>query len=125
MNNKKKKKLTAVKFSGTSDLSADVLEQRTLCFTIKSDKSTLDVRKRLFEDCCTAKDLYNQALYIFRKNLEAATKFEEENPGKKWLEETGKPKWLSYYDLDKIMRVQTNLEGEINYYKMLTTACSQ
>ena len=122
---KKQKRLTTVKFSGTSDLSAEALEQRTLCFTIKSDKSTLDVRKRLFEDCCTAKDLYNQALYIFRQNLAAATKFEEDNPGKKWVEETGKNKWLSYYDIEPIIRVQTNLEGEINYYKMLTTACSQ
>ena len=88
--NSKKKRMTKVKFSGSSDLSASALEQRTLSFTVKSNKSTLAVRRRLFEDCITAKDLYNQALYIFRQNLADATKFEEDNPGKNGKTHQGK-----------------------------------
>lgn len=63
-------------------------------------------KEKLLQQCTIAKNLYNQALYVLKKELE------ENN------------KWLSYYDLDKIMKVTTNLNGEINY-KLLKSCNSQ
>jgi len=63
-------------------------------------------KEKLLQQCTIAKNLYNQALYVLKKELE------ENN------------KWLSYYDLDKIMKSTTNLNGEINY-KLLKSCNSQ
>lgn len=53
----------------------------------------------LMDYCKSAKDLYNQALYLVKKELKS------------------NDKWLSYYELDKILKTTKNLEGDINYYK--------
>ena len=54
----------------------------------------------------TCNNLYNQALYIINNHYK----------------ETGKILW--FFDMDKIMKVATNLEGEINY-KLLKAQTSQ
>ena len=51
-------------------------------------------------------NLYNQALYLFRQQLDADGT------------------WLWFYDMDKLMKKTTNLEGECNY-KLLKSQCSQ
>ena len=51
-------------------------------------------------------NLYNQALYLFRQQLDADGT------------------WLWYNDMDKLMKKTTNLEGECNY-KLLKSQCSQ
>ena len=51
-------------------------------------------------------NLYNQALYVFRQRLEADGT------------------WTWYNDMDKLMKVTTNLEGECNY-RLLKAKCSQ
>lgn len=51
-------------------------------------------------------NIYNQALYIFRQKLEKDNIY------------TG------YYDMDKIIKLETNLEGDINY-RLLKAQCSQ
>lgn len=51
-------------------------------------------------------NLYNQALYLFRQQLD--------------VDGT----WLWYNDMDKLMKKTTNLEGECNY-KLLKSQCSQ
>lgn len=51
-------------------------------------------------------NLYNQALYIFRETL------------------SNEDKWLSYFELDTIMKNTKNLDGNINY-KLLKAQCSQ
>lgn len=51
-------------------------------------------------------NLYNQALYLFRQQLNADGT------------------WLWYNDMDKLMKKTTNLEGECNY-KLLKSQCSQ
>lgn len=56
--------------------------------------------------CKISNNLYNQALYVFRNTLS------EED------------KWLSYYELNKILIDMENLEGEVNY-KLLKAQCSQ
>lgn len=56
--------------------------------------------------CKISNNLYNQALYVFRKTLS------EED------------KWLSYYELNKILIDMVNLDGEVNY-KLLKAQCSQ
>ena len=53
--------------------------------------------KDIYNLCKVSKNLYNQALYIVKKELK-----ENDN-------------WLWYSDLDKIMKTTTNLEGNINY----------
>ena len=53
----------------------------------------------LMDYCKSAKDLYNQALYLVKKELKS------------------NDNWLSYYELDKILKTTKNLEGDINYYK--------
>ena len=61
---------------------------------------------RLYELCNISKNLYNQALYIVKKELK------ENN------------KWLFYYDLNKILQKTYNLDGQINY-RLLKTQVSQ
>lgn len=51
-------------------------------------------------------NLYNQALYLFRHQLDADGT------------------WLWYNDMDKLMKKALNLEGECNY-KLLKSQCSQ
>lgn len=47
--------------------------------------------------CKISNNLYNQALYIFREML------------------SKEGKWLSYFELDSIMKNTKNLDGDINY----------
>ena len=56
--------------------------------------------------CKVSNNLYNQALYIFRETLK------------------NESKWLSYFELDKILKNTKNLDGEINY-RLLKAQCSQ
>ena len=63
--------------------------------------------EELLRMCKYAKDLYNQSLYIVKQELK------ENN------------RWLSYYDLDKIMKTTKNLDGEVNYYKLKSQTSQQ
>ena len=56
--------------------------------------------------CKISNNLYNQALYIFREML------------------SKEGKWLSYFELDSIMKNTKNLDGDINY-RLLKAQCSQ
>lgn len=56
--------------------------------------------------CKISNNLYNQALYIFRETL------------------SNEDKWLSYFELDTIMKNTKNLDGNINY-KLLKAQYSQ
>lgn len=56
--------------------------------------------------CKVSNNLYNQALYVFRETL------------------SDSDKWLSYFELDVIMKKTKNLDGEINY-RLLKAQCSQ
>src|SRR5699024_11709508 len=56
--------------------------------------------------CQISNNLYNQALYIFRETL------------------SKEDKWLSYFELDDIMKNTKNLDGDINY-RLLKAQCSQ
>lgn len=56
--------------------------------------------------CKISNNLYNQALYIFRETL------------------SKEGKWLSYFELDAIMKNTNNLDGDINY-RLLKAQCSQ
>lgn len=56
--------------------------------------------------CKVSNNLYNQAMYEFRQTLD------REN------------RWLSYGDLDKLMKEKTNMEDQVNY-KLLKAQCSQ
>lgn len=56
--------------------------------------------------CKVSNNLYNQAMYEFRQTLD------KEN------------RWLSYGDLDKLMKEKTNMEGQVSY-KLLKAQCSQ
>lgn len=56
--------------------------------------------------CKISNNLYNQALYIFRETL------------------SKEDKWLSYFELDSIMKKTKNLDGDINY-RLLKAQCSQ
>ena len=58
---------------------------------------------RLFK---VSNNLYNQALYLFRQQLDADGT------------------WLWYSDMDKLMKKTLNLEGQCNY-KLLKSQCSQ
>lgn len=51
-------------------------------------------------------NLYNQALYLFRQQLDADGT------------------WLWYNDMDKLMKKTLNLEGQCNY-RLLKSQCSQ
>ena len=53
--------------------------------------------KEIYNLCKVSKNLYNQALYIVKKEL------------------TENNNWLWYNDLNKIMKTTINLEGNINY----------
>ena len=61
---------------------------------------------RLRRLCEVSKNLYNQALYIAKKELR----------------ENGR--WLGYGKLNKILQETTNLDGEINY-RLLKAQVSQ
>ena len=69
-------------------------------------KFNLKYNDRLYELCKISKNLYNQALYIVKEELNTNNK------------------WLSYYDLNKILPSAVNLEGTINY-KLLKAQVSQ
>ena len=56
--------------------------------------------------CKISNNLYNQALYIFRETL------------------SKEDRWLSYFELDSIMKNTKNLDGDINY-RLLKAQCSQ
>lgn len=56
--------------------------------------------------CKVSNNLYNQALYVFRETLKDESK------------------WLSYFELDSIMKNTKNLDGDINY-RLLKAQCSQ
>lgn len=66
----------------------------------------IDKDDRLLGLCKVSKNLYNQALYIVKQELKTNNK------------------WLGYYDLDKIMKITPNLEGDINY-RLLKSHTSQ
>lgn len=63
--------------------------------------------EELLKLCRVSKDLYNQALYV---SIQAMKQDE--------------PKFLNYYDLDKILKKTYNLEGTINY-RLLKAQVSQ
>ena len=69
-------------------------------------KFNVKYNDRLYELCKISKNLYNQALYILKQELKTNNK------------------WLSYYDLDRILRTYINLEGTINY-RLLRAQVSQ
>lgn len=56
--------------------------------------------------CRIGNNLYNQALYVFRETL------------------SKEDKWLSYFELDTIMKNAKNLDGNVNY-RLLKAQCSQ
>ena len=61
----------------------------------------------LFRLCRISKDLYNQALHIIKTNLKTENRF-------------------TFYDeLDKVLKVTPNLEGEINYRKLKAQVSQQ
>ena len=62
--------------------------------------------EELFRMCRFSKDLYNQTMYIVKTNLKNG-------------------KFLFYNDLDKILKVTPNLEGEINYRKLKSQVSQQ
>lgn len=62
--------------------------------------------KQLINLCKVSNNLYNQALYLFRRTLK------NEN------------KWLWYADMNKLMKTTPNLDGEINY-RLLKAQVSQ
>ena len=62
--------------------------------------------EELYEMCRFSKDLYNQTMYIIKTNLKDG-------------------KFLFYNDLDKILKVTPNLEGEINYRKLKSQVSQQ
>ena len=69
-------------------------------------KFNVKYNDRLYELCKISKNLYNQALYIFKQELNTNNK------------------WLNYYDLNKILQSTYNLEGTINY-RLLKAQVSQ
>ena len=72
-------------------------------FNIRCD---IETRRKLFEWCKVSKNLYNQALFTYKRELKEHQVY------------------LSYFDLDKAMKITTNLEGEINY-KLLKAQVAQ
>lgn len=69
-------------------------------------KFNLKQNKKLYDMCKISKNLYNQGLYLVKKELR------ENN------------KWLSYSQLNKELQTTNNLEGEINY-RLLKAQVSQ
>lgn len=72
-------------------------------FSIRCD---IETRRKLLEWCKASKNLYNQALHTYKRELKEHQVY------------------LSYFDLDKAMKNTTNLEGEINY-KLLKAQVAQ
>ena len=73
----------------------------TYKFKIKKDN------EQILEWFQTSKNLYNQANYLIKKELR------ENN------------KWIRYYELNKLMRLIFNLEGEINFLKLKSVLAQQ
>ena len=73
---------------------------------------------RIFELCKASNDLYNQANYIFRQKFIETSQLVKE--GK--LEHA---EYLGYRDLDRIMKTEKNLEGNINYRKLKSNTAQQ
>ena len=69
-------------------------------------KFNIEQNENISSLCKISNNLYNQALYIFRETL------------------SKEGKWLSYFELDAIMKNTKNLDGDINY-KLLKAQCSQ
>ena len=63
--------------------------------------------EELFRLCRISKDLYNQALYIIKTNLKTENRF------------------TFYSELDKVLKVTPNIEGEINYRKLKAQVSQQ
>ena len=63
-------------------------------------------KQDIMDLCIISKNLYNQALYEIKQNLRLSDKF------------------LFYNDLNKIMQLRENLEGNVNY-RMLKAQVSQ
>lgn len=69
-------------------------------------KFYINPTEELVRQCKVSNNLYNQALYLFRQALK------NEN------------RWLWYADMDRLMKVTPNLDGEINY-RLLKAQVSQ
>lgn len=69
-------------------------------------KFNIGKNKEISKLCKVSNNLYNQALYAFRETLKDESK------------------WLSYFELDSIMKNTKNLDGDINY-RLLKAQCSQ
>lgn len=69
-------------------------------------KFNIGKNKEISKLCKVSNNLYNQALYVFRETLKDESK------------------WLSYFELDSIMKNTKNLDGDINY-RLLKAQCSQ
>ena len=63
--------------------------------------------KAIHNMCLASNNLYNQALYIIKKE------FNENN------------KFLGFSQMDKIMKVTPNLDGEVNYYNLKAQTAQQ
>ena len=57
--------------------------------------------------CLASNNLYNQALYIIKKELNDNSKF------------------LGFNQMDKIMKLIPNLDGEVNYYNLKAQTAQQ
>ena len=62
----------------------------------------------LFDLCKISKDLYNQALYHYLLAIN-----------------TRKEKYFNYFDLDKLLKITPNINGEINYRKLKAQVSQQ
>lgn len=62
---------------------------------------------KLFGLCRVSKDLYNQTLYTALQSLD------------------NEHKYLGYFDLEKLLKVTKNLEGEVNYRKLKAQVAQQ
>ena len=69
-------------------------------------KFNVQYNEQLYRLCEISKNLYNQALYVLKNELKTNNK------------------WLSYYDLNKIMQKTYNLDNQINY-RLLKAQVSQ
>lgn len=66
----------------------------------------IPLNERLCSLCKVSNNLYNQAMYEFRQVLDR------------------EKRWLSYGDLDRIIKEKKNLDGDINY-RLLKAQCAQ
>lgn len=69
-------------------------------------KFNIGKNENISDLCKVSNNLYNQALYVFRETL------------------SNEDKWLSYFELDAILKNTKNLDGNINY-RLLKAQCSQ